>query len=105
MDEKCERLKGTAEKWEKRARREYKKVGDLYVSLEAEIGRFIGFHRRMEEAEEQVKRIWGRERECEVEKGDCAEGMGEVEAWRYWSVGRLCGGVAVWDCLVYHEHE
>ena len=109
MDRKCEKLKGTADKWEKRARREHKKVVDLYSELESEISRFVEFDQRMEGAEEKVKGFWARERWCKTESGlgreACAEEMRRLESWRFWPVGRLCEGLSVWDCVMDHEHE
>ena len=109
MDRQCGKLKRTADKWEARARREHKKVMDLYVEVESEIGRFVEFMQGMEEAEEKVKGFWARERWGKTESGlgreACAEEMRRLEAWRVWPVGRLCEGLSVWDCVVDHEHE
>lgn len=109
MDRKCEKLRGTVDKWEKRTRREDKKFVDHYMTLESHIDKFVELHQKMEEAEGKLKGFWARERWCKTENGlgreACAEEMRRLESWRYWPVGRVCEGALIGECLVDHEHD
>lgn len=109
IDRKCEKLRGTADKWEKRTRREDKKFVDHYMRFESHIDKFVELHQKMEEAEGKLKGFWARERWCKAENGlgreACAEEMRRLESWRYWPEGRVCEGVLIGECLVDHEHD
>ncbi|KAL9136620.1 MAG: hypothetical protein Q9175_002180 [Cornicularia normoerica] len=109
MDRKCVKLKGIADKWGERARREDKKVLDFQLALESDLEDFLELHLRMEDAEGKIQGFWARERWCLAENDlgmdACAEEMRKLESWRCWPVGRLCEGEVVGECLMGHEHE
>lgn len=109
MDRKCEKLKGIADKWGKRARRDDKKAVDFQLALESDLEDFLELHLRMEDAEGKIQGFWARERWCLAENDlgmdACAEEMRKLESWRCWPVGRLCEGEVVGECLMGHEHE